>query len=110
MNRIRRIDHWQEVVDGIVRDYKRLNTACDAALNAGALDSEGPFFDAIWRSFEGLLARLDVDGWISWFVYENQCGKKGLEAKGCGKKGQRPIKTSRHLAVLIVESEENTDH
>ena len=107
MNRIERIDLWQSIVDGIVTDYRRLDNACNAAMKAGAMDANGPLYDAIWRSFSGMLDRLDVDGWINWFIYENECRKKSMEAKGCGKRGRTPIKTSRHLARLIVESEEH---
>ena len=106
MNRIERIDLWQSIVDGIVTDYRRLDNACNAAMKAGAMDANGPLYDAIWRSFAGILERIDDDGWINWFIYENECGKKSMKA-GAGKRGRTPIKTSRHLARLIVESEEH---
>jgi hypothetical protein len=108
MTRIKRIDRWQSIVDGIVADYRRLDNACDSALKAGAMDANGPLYEAIWRSFQGMLERIDEDGWINWFIYDNDCGKKQREAKGCGKRGMTPIKTSRHLARLIVESEEHS--
>ena len=108
MTRIKRIDLWQSIVDGIVTDYRRLDNACDAAMKAGAMDANGPLYEAIWRSFQGMLERIDVDGWINWFIYENDCGKKAMQAKGCGKRGMTPIKTTRHLARLIVESEEHS--
>jgi len=108
MTRNKRIDFWQTITDEIVADYKRLDHACDAALTAGAMDPSGPLHDAIWRSFSGMLDRLDVDGWIKWFIFENECGKKAMEAKGAGKLGMKPIQTTRQLARLIVESEEHS--
>lgn len=105
MTRNERIDHWQNIIDGIVADYKRLKHACDAAIKVGAMDGDGPLYDAIWNSFEGMLDRLDVDGWIAWFIHDNVCGKKGMQAKGCGSGKKAPVKNSRHLAKLIVESE-----
>lgn len=104
MARIQQIDLWQSIVDGIVADYKRLDRACDAALKAGAMDASGPLFEAIWRSFQGMLERIDEDGWIAWFIYDNDCGKKQRKAEVCRKRGMTPIKTTRHLARLIVES------
>ncbi len=106
MTRIKRITHWQKVVDNIIADYRRLDNACDAALKAGAMDAEGPLHDTIWRSFENMLDYIDTYNWIKWFIYDNEFGKKELKAAGCGKRGQTPIKTTRHLARLIVESEE----
>ena len=108
MTRIKKINLWESIVNGIVTDYRRLDNACDAALKAGAMDPSGPLHDAIWRTFSGMLERIDVDDWITWFIYENECGKKAMEAKGCGKRGLTPIKTPRHLARLIVESEEHS--
>jgi hypothetical protein len=107
MKRIKRINLWQSIVDGIVTDYRRLDNACDAAIKAGAMDPSGPLNDAIWRSFQGMLDRIDVDGWITWFIYENDCGKKEKQANGCGESGMKQIRTTRQLARLIVESEEN---
>ena len=106
MTRIKRINHWQTVIDGIVTDYKRLNNACNAAIKAEAMDPSGPLYDAIWRAFGGLMDRLDQDGWINWYIYDNDCGKKQMQAKGCGRRGLSPVKTSWHLARLIVESED----
>ena len=101
-----RIDRWQTTVDDIVADYRRLNSACDAALKAGAMDANGPLYDAIWKCFHTMLDRIDVDGWISWFIYDNECGKKQHKAKGYGKRGATSIKTSCHIARLIVESKD----
>jgi hypothetical protein len=108
MTRIKRIDLWQSIVDGIVTDYRRLDNACSAALAAGAMDPNGPLYDAIWRSFQGILERIDDAGWINWFIYENECGQKARKSKGRGKRGMTPIKTTRQLARLIVESEEHS--
>lgn len=108
MTRIKKITRWQTIVDGIVTDYRRLDNACDAAIKAGSMDLSGPLYDAIWRGFSGMLEQLDVDGWITWFIYENKCGKNARKAKGCGRRGMTPIKTTRHLARLIVESEEHS--
>jgi len=106
MTRIERIKHWQAIVSAIVTDYRRLDHACDAAMKAGAMDPSGPLYDAIWRTFSGMLDRVDVHGWIAWFVYDNECGKKAREANGWGKRKMTPIKTPLHLARLIVESED----
>lgn len=105
---MKRIDLWQSIVDGIVTDYRRLDNACEAAMKAGAMDADGLLYDAIWRSFQGMLERIDEHGWIVWFIYENDCGEKAMRAKGGGKRGMTPIKTTRHLARLIVESEEHS--
>lgn len=106
MNQTKQVELWESIIKGIVADYKRLDQACNAALDAGAMDSNGPLYDAIWRTFSGMLTRIDTESWISWFIYDNRCGKKGLKAKGCASIQMTPVKTALHLARLIVESEE----
>jgi hypothetical protein len=49
---------------------------------------------------------LDAGGWICWFLYENQCGKRGFEATPCAGKKRRKVRTTRQLARLIVEWED----
>ena len=104
MKRTEQIDRWQNIVEGIVADFKRLDHAQDAAMKAGCFDPNGPLCEAMSKAWDNLLSRVDVDGWIAWFIYENDCGKKKLKAGP--ESGYRTIKTTRHLAVLIVESEE----
>lgn len=99
-----RIDRWETIIKTIVSDYQRLSDACDAANRAGCLDSNGPLFDAIWKAHGTLIGAIEGDGWIDWHLYENDCGKLGKEAGFDGK--LTPIRTARHLAKLIVESEE----
>jgi hypothetical protein len=99
------IEFWENVVDKIVADYNCLNRACDAALKAGAMDSNGPLHEAIWRGFEGILKHLDTHGWINWYIYENGQGSKERKASSSTKKKVKPVKNSRDLAKLIVESQ-----
>lgn len=107
MTRTKQIDSLEIIIDGIITDYRRLNNACDAAIKAGAMDINGPLHEAIWRSFQGMLERIDEDGWISWFIHDNDCGAKAMKAKGCGKRGMMQIKTTRSLAKLIVGADQN---
>ena len=92
-------------MDTIVKDYNALDDACTAAMNAGALSVEGPLFEAIWRSHDTILKHLDVDGWISWFIYDNDCGQKAHQATASEQKPLKSIRTTRQLATLIVEGE-----
>jgi hypothetical protein len=59
--------------------YKRLNDATDNAIKAGCLDPDGPLFEAIWKGFDTMLSCYDKDGWISWYIYETNCGKQAKE-------------------------------
>lgn len=102
-----KLQYWESVADGIVIDYNRLNAACDAAIKAGAMDPNGPLHEAIWKSFENMLKLIDVHEWIQWFIYDNECGKRALQARACSGRELTAIKTTRQLAGLIVDSEES---
>lgn len=92
---------WTEKITLIALDYRRLSAACEAAEKAGCLDTDGPLFEAIWKSHDLLLSQCDFAGWISWFLYENECGKKKHIAKHNGKAHR--ITTPAQLANLIVK-------
>lgn len=92
---------WTAKITRIVADYQRLSAACDTAVKAGCLDINGPLHEAIWKSHGELLAQCDFDGWLSWFIYDNDCGKKKLIAHFIGK--SHKIATPAQLAKLIVK-------
>jgi len=62
----------------IIDSHVALGIATDNAVKAGCLDVNGPLFDAVWRGFERVVSVVDDGEWISWFVYDNELGKKGL--------------------------------
>jgi len=76
---------------------------CDAAIEVGMLDIEGPMFEAMWKSFEEMLDLVDHDGWINWHIYENGCGKKGMGTS------EGKVKTARDLAKIIVDTLEKKE-
>jgi hypothetical protein len=59
----------------------------------------GPLFDAIWRGFENVLSVVDDGAWISWFIYDNDMGKKGLSVVIDSKKIK--VKTVKALLKII---------
>lgn len=69
----------------------------------------GAMYDVIWDTFTAALESTselvgDNSGWISWFIYDNECGSKGLEA-GYDRK-MKPIKTIKQLCGLIADGGE----
>jgi hypothetical protein len=109
MNKPQRIAAWEAKIAPIVEVFQRLRDATDNANSAGTLDPNGELFMATWCAFEELLGMLDSGGWICWFLYENQCGKKAFTAPPCAGKKPRHIRTPRQLARLIVEWEDGQE-
>ena len=106
MTRQEKISLWEIIVGGIVDDYQRLDGACVAAIKAGCMEPNGPLHEAVWRAFDGMLDRIDEEGWINWFIYDNKCGEKEMKAKIGEHKKAKTVKTTRHIATLIVDSVE----
>jgi hypothetical protein len=82
----------------IIDSYNRLDIAIENAENAGCFDIDGPLYDAIWRGFGNLIAIVDQDSWISWYINDNDMGKKGLSVVIDSKK----IKVKTVKALLRV--------
>ena len=76
----------EEQLKDIIASYENLDTACTNALRAGCLDPNGPLYDGIWRGFDDILSIIDPHGWVTWYINDNEMGKRGLVAEVGSKK------------------------
>lgn len=63
------------------------------------------FYDAIKLAIEGFSE--DSEHWIEWFIWENDCGSRGMDAGYDG--DLKPIKTIAQLVELIIEGMKRND-
>lgn len=90
--------------------HKKLNKATEELSGVG-FSPECPLFDSVFALEDfatNLLSETIGDDFqfLSWFLYENECGKKGLKA---GKKGKmKKIKTIEDFFWLIKGDHENS--
>lgn len=102
-------------LDSIISSYKELDEACDKAIEIGCLEPEGKLWNSIWGAFETMLDQIDYEidpssgGWIAWYIWDNECGSKGLSVKFENKKNGKPIRTSEDLAKVILKNIVNVD-
>jgi hypothetical protein len=83
----------------LIDEYKDLDEACTAARKAGCLEVEGRLQNSIWSLIETAISFFDPEGWIMWYILENEYGAKGYDA---GYKGDmKPIKTPEDLLQLM---------
>lgn len=104
MTHTEHIARWRAVVDKVVSDYKNLDKACNAARKAGTLDIYGKLSNVIWETFGDMMTIIDPSGWIEWYIFDNELGACQFEANSVHGHPMRKIKSTRHLATLIVES------
>lgn len=81
----------QEKLDNIIKVISPTST--------GVVEFGGEFIDA----YINLLEKSFNDNfqWISWFVFENDFGRKGMEAKGSSDKKLTKIKTVKQLYKIM---------
>jgi hypothetical protein len=92
---------WLDFAATAVEHYNRLSKAADAATEAGCLVEEGALYKAMWNAFDALLDVIDKDGWIQWFIYDNDCGASGRHVT-FGKK-KLHITNLKELAGFMVK-------
>ena len=86
-------------------DHKQaLSKVFDAFYKVAGCNPEAPLPDASWKAFDAytdLVAETigDKDGWLTWFIWENDCGQKGMKAGFKGK--TKKVKTVEDLIGLI---------
>ena len=102
MNRIEQIKHWQGIIETLTASYNRLDDACNAAIKAGCMDSEGVLHEAIWGAFEDATLIIDPDGWLDWWLWDNGRGGRGMLASVNGKEA-KPVNTAAQMARVIVD-------
>lgn len=89
----------------IISAYERSDTAVDSMIEFGLCVESKPIQGIHWLQSDliqicaGLLG--DDCEWIEWFIFENDCGRKGLLATN-GEDIMKPIRTVEDLAELIA--------
>ena len=94
------LGHW-------LASFKQIEAAYQKLRDAFGATPESEIVKAMYdthHEYTKLVAEKvgDKDGWLEWFLWENNAGAKGLEAKApCWKKA-RKIKTVKDLEAIIV--------
>jgi len=60
----------------LLKAYKSIHNQTDKAAEIGLLDIGGKFHEAIFESIETIIKVIDPDLWITWYIYDTECGKK----------------------------------
>lgn len=98
-----------ERVEELIKRHKELSHEFDKLQAVMGNVWDAPFAHVTWTFIESYIATVaemigDNVGWLSWFIYDNECGKKGLEARFDRK--LRPVRTVKQLMKIIEEGTE----
>lgn len=91
----------------LLTDIVKRHDALEAAqkpLRELGMSLEAPCMEEPWRVMDFAIGQVaarigDKGGWCGWFIHENDCGRKGLEAGLVGK--ERPIRTVEDLLWVM---------
>ena len=91
-----------EQIDDIVTAYIELKDVFEAAEKIGCIDINGKLFEKAWRLYDRTAKPFDSDGWIDWYIWDNDCGAKGHE---CTIKGKTINVTNTTQLAEIMNSD-----
>jgi hypothetical protein len=90
-------------LQNIIEQRKQLEKVFKDAGEVGIIDINGQFFDAIWKAIESITSVLDPEGWIDWYIYENDYGKGRMKAYISGR--ESIIESTKDLYELMKDME-----
>lgn len=90
-------------IQGLIDHYKKLSDITEQWQKIGAMEIDSPLHNAIWALFDFAVSQVDKDGWINWFIFENECGENGYPVLVNGK--EYPARTAHELAIIIQLSQ-----
>ena len=68
-------DLLKKRIDKIVTNYQNLMNFSDSLTALGLCSEDGKAFDLTWKMFDDLLDEVDDSEAISWYIFDNSCGK-----------------------------------
>lgn len=88
-----------EELNKILDSYIALKKVMDKAYDAGFMDIDGAFYNTVWKSFEDTVNIIDPDSWITWYIYDNDMGERGMQVKIADK--EFSVKNRRDLLEVM---------
>lgn len=94
-------------IEQVAALYRKLNAASDALEKLTGCNMDSPLLLAMWQLFDAQVDAVsellgDSHGWLSWFIWENGCGRKKLAVRHPGQPLRRiatPADLARHMEV-----------
>jgi hypothetical protein len=98
-----KIKKWENKIKTAADTYIKIAHEADKWGQMG-VSSECSFMENVFRGFDDMLKLIDYQGWVAWYIFDNDCGGARLRARPHADAKMRQIITPRDLAELIVEA------
>jgi len=101
------IHEWFECYQNINHIYDKLN---DIYLLSPESNISACMYNTFKLYTNFLSEKLgDEDGWLEWYIYDNDCGRRGFAAKASNWKKYKKIKNLKDLENLIIACQRKKD-
>jgi hypothetical protein len=96
----------KKIIDQFLNKFQQIENVYDELSKTMGLNPESPLFKALYIFVDPMIEYVskdigDKDDWLSWYIWENHCGKKGLEASIGKDKKMKEITNVDELLSLI---------
>jgi len=93
------LKEWEDNYKDIINLYDSLYEMYNCSPESKAVKVIFETFEKYTRSVSIIVG--DEFDWLEWYIYDNECGKKGLQAKASSWKKERKIKNVKDLLDII---------
>jgi hypothetical protein len=95
-----------ELILKLIERYEQVSAVNDKLGDLFGATADCAALEPFWYLFDDytrVVSRLIGDDfdWLGWYIYDNQCGKRGMAAKASTWKKNRAIKTAKDLEAII---------
>ena len=97
-----------KLIYDLVNHYKEIQHNMEGMISFVGGDYESPLPNAVFKAFDSYVDLVEKhcgenyfnSHWVSWFIFENDCGDRGFECVGTDKK-KKKIKTVKDLVEFV---------
>ncbi len=89
--------------------WRTIDTTFESQAGTHGADCEAPFWKAVYQIFDAYTEQLaaqigDKDGWLFWFIYDNDAGANAYPASMNAGTTPRRIRTLKDLSKLLASA------
>ena len=98
------------MVNALVAHYRKLTKTFDALDDLMGSSPDSEIYTVVWAGFEAYTKAVSVAigdnfDYVSWYIWDNSCGKRGLEVSWNNGNVRVFVKTAKDLIKVIDANE-----
>jgi len=103
------------LIEDLIKKINKIEKASDNLSKSVGSNPESEIFKALYLFVDPMIDYVkkdigDVDDWLNWYIWENDCGKSKLKASASKSQKLKPIEDVDDLLELINEKNKSNIH